>query len=178
MDKMAWVILMTDGFVSWLQAASDELELDVEYLLARNNPELGWFRGVYASLGPISSAQLRLLAEEAREKSAKTAFDIIKKEVESYHRRMLDVSIEESPGEWVEGSRVFSLLGKELRWLTVEPAIVDIGDTVQGEIMERDGEVWPVCKLHGFGLHLEMIAGRVVWWCRPRSHAVRTVYPR
>jgi hypothetical protein len=169
---------VTDEFVNWLRVSSAEVDVDFEGLRAHDRSDLGWFRQVYDELGPISPSRLGLLLEEARGKSSEMALEIMTGEVQFHHKTMFNAQIEERPSEWYQGRRGFYFLDRESRSWTIEDAILDIGDTVQAEIAELDWEVWPVCELHGVGLHLQEIAGQVVWWCRPESHAVRVVYPK
>lgn len=170
---------MTDDFASWLWASASvgELDVDFEYLLAQDHLALGWFRTIYDDLGPIPSSRLRLLLEEAREQSSRKALEIIKREVEFHKKKMIEGQVEEGPSSSIDGRRGFYFLGRELASWTVDFSVIEIGEMVQDEIMERDWEAWPVCELHGMGLHLRVTTGQVVWWCQPGGHAVRAVYP-
>jgi hypothetical protein len=168
---------MKAGFVKWLEDSRDQLDVDFSYLLPRNHPALSWFRQVYDDLGPIPSSQLRQLLEQARSRSARLALEIMKGEVRFYHRKMFEAEIEEGPSDSVEGGRGYFFLGVEVSSWTVEYALIEIGDTVQSEIIDRDWQVWPICDVHGCGLHLKETEEQVVWWCRPGRHALRTVYP-
>jgi hypothetical protein len=168
--------LMNNEFVDWLDGASGELDINLGYLLENDHPELNWLRGIFHTLGPVSSARLRQLAEEATERSVQAALGVMNGEAAFYHRTMPDARIEERESVAVPGRRGFYFLGYELKAWTIEFAILDIGDIVQGKIMERDLEAWPVCKLHGFGLHLRIFQEKVVWWCIPGDHPDRIIY--
>lgn len=168
---------MQAEFISWLWGCSDYLDIDTGYLLQKGHPALAWFREVFDDCGPISAVQLRQLFEEARGGSAILALEAMKEEVRYYHRHMFEAEIEEGPSESVEEGRGYFFLGREVSSWTVEYAIIEIGDTVQSEIIDRDWQVWPTCGVHGWGLHLKATGGRVVWWCRPGRHMLRTVYP-
>lgn len=167
---------MSDKFVDWLSVASSELDIDLRYLLATDHPALGWFRGVFHNLGPVSAPRLRLLVEEAVERSAGAALELMRREADFYRKRMPDAGIEERESTAVPGRRGFYFLGRELDSWTIELAILAIGDMVQEEIMEDGREAWPVCELHGFGLHLKMVQEEIVWWCGPGNHPDRVIY--
>ena len=167
---------MSDPFVDWLRAASADLYIDLDYLLATDGPALEWFRDVFCDAGPVSVSRLRLLSEEATERSARDALGIMRREASFFHKRMPDRGIEERDSMEVPGKRGFYFLGRESHAWTLQSAIIEIGEAVQDEIMERDQEAWPVCELHGSGLHLKRLQEKVVWWCRPGSHAYRVIY--
>ena len=169
---------MQAEFLSWLVGCSDQLDVDIEYLLRRNHPALAWFVEIYQDLGPISAVRLRRLLEQARGRSARQALEIMKREVEFYQRTWIHAEIEEGPSGWIEGGNGYFFLGVEVESWTIEYALLEIGDTVQSEIIDRDWQVWPICEIHGIGLHLKEIDGQVVWWCNPGMHFVRKVYSR
>ena len=151
--------------------------MDIEYLLRQNHPALAWFAEIYEDLGPVSAVSLRRLLEEARDSSARQALDIMKREAEFYKRAMFPAEIEDGPSGSIEGARGYFFLGVEVSSWTIEYALLEIGDTVQSELIDRDWQVWPTCKMHGFGLHLREVGSQVVWWCNPGAHIVRTIYP-
>jgi hypothetical protein len=168
---------MHDDLAGWLSGCSETLDVDLDYLLVNDGPPLQWFRRIYDNLGPIPEVQLRIMLERAREESAKRALEMMKREIRFYHKRGLDAEIEEGPSEWVEGAKGFYFLGAEVRSWILEYSLLEIGDAVQAEIMERDWRVWPVCDAHGVGLHLRKIQDQVVWWCIPYGHVLRRIYP-
>jgi hypothetical protein len=163
-------------FEMWLRGCDGELDVDIDYALQRADPALAWFREIYDRLGPISARQLRTQLEGAQREALTAALAIIAEDVRSDGRRMIVEQIQERPNARIPESHEFYLLGRVVESWIAPDAVWEIGDIVQEEIMERAFETWPVCDQHGFGLHLEMVDGRVVWWCRPRSHVVRVVY--
>ncbi|MQY37217.1 hypothetical protein SRB17_52210 [Streptomyces sp. RB17] len=40
-----------------------------------------------------------------------------------------------------------------------------VAEAAQDTVMERLWQAWPVCTLHGLGLHVTEDAGRPSWWC-------------
>jgi hypothetical protein len=168
---------MYDDLEGWLLRCSEKLDIDLDHLFVNDGPALQWFHVIYVDLGPIPEAQLRILLEQAREESARRALEIMRQEIRFYRKRILEAEIEEGPSEWVEGARGFYFLGVEVRSWILEYSILEIGDAVQGEVVERDWGVWPVCAVHGVGVHLKIVRDRVVWWCRPYGHVIRIIYP-
>ena len=54
--------------------------------------------------------------------------------------------------------------------------LADVADAVQSHISWAAGdEVWPVCPLHGFGLHPEVVNSSAQWICRPHNHPVARI---
>ena len=54
--------------------------------------------------------------------------------------------------------------------------LVDVADAVQAYVSWGAGdEVWPVCPLHGFGLHPEVVNSSAQWICRPHNHTVARI---
>jgi len=69
-------------------------------------------------------------------------------------------------GGGYEGGGVDVELGRE-------ELLVQLADDLQTQVSNYGGDpVWPVCPVHGFGLHPELDEDRGVWRCRPFAHSV------
>jgi hypothetical protein len=166
------------SFIEWISSCIEILDFNPEFLEEWDPADLDWFRMVYDALGPISPGRLRLMMEEERDRSARIALSAVERDVRVDHKAMPSASLEKCPSQWAEGGQSLYFLHDEIFSLTVQGAVMEIGDRVQGEIMERDHEAWPVCPVHKFGLHLENSQNQVVWWCKTGEHVVRTIYPK
>ncbi|MFF9089678.1 hypothetical protein ACF1BE_25255 [Streptomyces sp. NPDC014991] len=48
---------------------------------------------------------------------------------------------------------------------TAAEALLAVAGAAQDTVMECLWLAWPVCTLHGLGMHLAEVAGRPSWWC-------------
>ncbi|MGA5037389.1 hypothetical protein ACPCA8_10065 [Streptomyces capoamus] len=76
------------------------------------------------------------------------------------------------PPEGYEGEQVYVALdggdahGNSLQPAgSVEAALPVVAEAAQDTIMGCRWQVWPVCTIHGLGMHVAQEAGRPVWWC-------------
>ncbi|MGW2158863.1 hypothetical protein [Nonomuraea sp. NPDC001699] len=54
--------------------------------------------------------------------------------------------------------------------------LVLIADLAQGVIAEQEGEIWPTCPAHSFGLHPERAGGAALWTCKAAGgHTVAAI---
>ncbi|MFI6358073.1 hypothetical protein ACIBJF_36865 [Streptomyces sp. NPDC050743] len=48
---------------------------------------------------------------------------------------------------------------------SADGALRVVAEAAQDTVMERLWQAWPVCTLHGVGMHVTGDAGRASWWC-------------
>jgi hypothetical protein len=54
--------------------------------------------------------------------------------------------------------------------------LVAVADSLQTLVSNNAGdEVWPICPVHAFGLHPELVGLDAAWVCRPHDHVVALV---
>jgi hypothetical protein len=162
------------AFREWILRNRQQVDIDFDFVQL-NDPVLDWYRDVFSKSGPMPTGKLRELIDHTRSEILPAALVIFLREVDQEHRETLHVSVEESPCNVMSGRRCFYLLGRELYSMSISEALVEIGEVVQDEVIDRDQEVWPVCDRHQAGLHPRLVAGRAVWWCSPGDHVLRGI---
>ncbi len=160
LDEEAWITNVA-------LANSDEPTIDADWR--------DWLHEVFTSRGPIDALALRELSQTSLRDLAEQACELAAVDVlETTGKPIAATAI---INEWgvcvvVNGitirSGLFSIGFPELT--------VEVADTIQGEVMEKDGYlVWPECDSHNAGLHPELAAGRATWVCRVGNHAVADI---
>jgi hypothetical protein len=92
-------------FIEWISSCVEILDCNPEFLAEWDPADLDWFRGVYENLGPISPDRLRLMMEEERDRSARTALTAIEQDVRVDSKAMPSASLEKCPSQWAEGGQ-------------------------------------------------------------------------
>jgi hypothetical protein len=79
------------GFESWLRDNGDGLGVNFEYVAEVNQFAFQWFKHIHDELGPVSEQRLRVLFDEACDRSTRIALDIWAHEVQADGLRTPDI---------------------------------------------------------------------------------------
>ncbi|MCS0600812.1 hypothetical protein NX794_06145 [Streptomyces sp. LP11] len=61
---------------------------------------------------------------------------------------------------------------------TPDGALAVVAEAAQDTVMEMLWQVWPVCTLHGLGMHVAEDGGRASWWCAGTSRPADPAHTR
>lgn len=135
-----------------------------------------WLRAFFDAHGPVDREVVTLAAIEHQTALAKDAVARVLRDLHrtTKARPVVEVDV------WKETTIRITVDGvyetPSMSEVRPNEAVAEVADYLQAQLIERPVPgVWPVCAVHGFGLHAEMHEGVAVWRCHPGRHSVATI---
>ena len=170
-------------FDVWFQTVWQPSEDDDVLDTGKADGIRAWFRSLYDAEGPVDLATAEIAYGLGLLDLAEQAIEVVLDDVRRTANECPTVTIDVPAGwdvlviSYFDGGQLTSA-----SWMAPlicpdrADMVAEIASDVQEHMCEAYGyRVWPLCDVHGFGLHATVEGGESVWWCRYGGHRVAAI---
>ncbi|MER7108160.1 hypothetical protein [Streptomyces sp. NPDC000229] len=140
-----------------------------------NKQSIDWIRRVYRENGELPSSRLALMALHRKLDLTCQAFeelaDVARRD--TGHGIPLHPDASEPSPDFPGGMVTVAESG--IQSFDRNGVYAEVADAIQTYLADRYRVLWPLCPLHGTGLHAVVHEGHAVWWCNTGDHEGRAL---